>query len=297
MQPVASVVRLRRAGASFGAIGKTPGALRTGRTSVGSAVTDDSTKVRSYSVDLSALSPGQLRERYQSQVGDAWRAEFTDGGAGHTFESTVWNLGAMLVSRNAFPARHVTRTRERTRVDQLDHYHLQVAGATLRIAADGEHRSVPAGSPLFLDFSQPASMHNDAGQNIQVFIPRDALDELLPGPRALHGLAPQGGAAGLVADLLRSLVVRLPAMTIAEGNDAAKGTLQLIAAMVVPTPQTLERARPALEASLLRQACRYIELHLESPDLGPQSDLRRTSPLSSIALPPVRAPTAASLRT
>jgi AraC-like DNA-binding protein len=234
-------------------------------------MSDDSAKVNSYSVDLSALSPGQLRERYHERVGGAWRAEFTDGGAGLAFESTVWNLGAMVVARNAFPARHVIRTRERARVDQLDHYHLQVASATLRIDANGERLSVPAGAPLFLDLSQPADMQNDAGQSIQVFIPRDALDELLPGPLALHAASPQGATAGLVADLMRSLVGRLPTMTIAEGNDAAKATMQLIAASVAPTPRTLERARPALEASLLRQACRYIELHLEDPALGPLS--------------------------
>ena len=232
---------------------------------------DDSPKVCSYSVDLSALPPRQLRERYHERVGGAWRAEFTDGGAGHAFESTVWNLGAMVVARNAFPARHVIRTHERARVDQLDHYHLQVASSTLRIDANGERLIVPAGAPLFLDLSQPADMQNDEGQSIQVFIPRDSLDELLPGPRGLHATSPQGANGGLVADLLRSLVGRLPAMTIAEGNDAAKATMQLIAASVAPTPRTLERARPALEASLLRQACRYIELHLDDPGLGPLS--------------------------
>ena len=232
---------------------------------------DHSARVDSYSVDLSGLSPGQLRERYHERVGDSWRAEFTDGGAGHAFESTVWNLGAIVVSSNSFPARHVMRTRERARIDQLDHYHLQVAFSTLRIDANGERLTVPAGAPLFLDLSQPADMHNDAGRNIQVFIPREALDELLPGPRVLHATSPQGAAAGMVSDLLRSLVGRLPTMTIDEGNDVAKATMQLIAASVAPTPQTLERARPALQASLLRQACRYIELHLEEPGLEPLS--------------------------
>jgi AraC-like DNA-binding protein len=43
--------------------------------------------------------------------------------------------------------------------------------------------------------------------------------------------------------------------------------MHLVAASLAPSSARLEQARPAVESSLLRQACRYIDMHLDEEDL------------------------------
>jgi len=119
-----------------------------------------------------------------------------------------------------------------------------------------------------MDLSRPFDTFQGDGRSVQAFMPRETLDELLPSPRDLHATPLQGAAASILADLLQSLTRRLPSMERAEAAEVAKSTMHLVAACLTPTSCTLERARPVMEASLLRQACRYVDLHLDEEDLA-----------------------------
>ena len=201
----------------------------------------------------------------------SWNAELVDDNTAHVLESTVWNLGDMVVTLNDFPARKVARSEAMARSDQLDHYyiHLPLSDEGLKLEADnGERLAVAAGEPLLMDLSRPYQAREGTGRSLQAVMPREALDELLPCPRDMHAKRLQGAAAGILADLLQSLTARLPTMPAAEASSVAKGTMHLVAASLAPTPHTLERARPAIESSLLRQACRYIDLHVKETELG-----------------------------
>ena len=218
------------------------------------------------------VPPGPARrEQYRAHMSGSWKAELLDDGSEHVLESTAWNLGEMVVTLNDFPARRVVRSEAMARADQLDHYYVHVPlsddGLTLD-AGDGEQLAVPTGAPLLMDLGRAYEVREGAGRSLQAVMPREVLDEMLPCPRDLHATRLQGAAASILADLLRSLMTRLPAMPAAEAASVAKGTMHLVAASLAPTPDALERARPAIESSLLRQACRYIEMHLKEPELG-----------------------------
>jgi AraC-like DNA-binding protein len=212
------------------------------------------------------------RARYAAHMSGSWKASLVDEHSDHVMDSTVWNLGEMVVTLNDFPARRVKRTSLLTRADNLDHYyvHLPLADAGMRVALDDldEERHVPAGVPVLMDLSRPFDTLQGDGRSVQAFMPRETLDELLPSPRDMHAVPLQGAAAGILADLLQSLTRRLPAMAKAEAADVAKSTMHLVAASLTPTSCTLERAKPAIEVSVLRQACRYIDLHLSEEDFA-----------------------------
>lgn len=200
----------------------------------------------------------------------SWDAELVDPETTHVLESTVWNLGEMVVTVNDFPARAVTRSAAAARSDQLDHYyiHLPLSEEGLTLEGDaGERLSVAAGEPLLMDLSRPYRAREGAGRSMQAVMPREVLDELLPGPRDMHAQHLQGAAARILADLLRSLMAGLPRMPSAEASSMAKGTMHVVAASLAPNSQSIERARPAIESSLLRQACRYIDLHVKEAAL------------------------------
>jgi AraC-like DNA-binding protein len=214
------------------------------------------------------------KKRYAAHMSGSWKASLVDDRTAHAMDSTVWNLGEMVMTVNDFPARRVTRTARLTRSDQLDHYyvHLPLGAGGMRVAADerDDEILVPAGVPVMMDLTRPFDTLQGDGHSTQIFMPRETLDELLPAPRDLHATPLQGAAAALLADLLQSLTRRLPSMEKAEAAEVAKSAMHLVAASLAPNSRTIASARPAMEASLLRQACRYVDLHLHEEDLGAQ---------------------------
>jgi AraC-like DNA-binding protein len=194
-----------------------------------------------------------------------------DGDADQAFaDSTAWNLGEMVIVREVCPQQSIRRSHQMARADQMDHYQILVSfsGAGISIDADGHQLGAARGEPVVLDLARPAELVLGAGTSVQAFVPREMLDELLPGPRDLHAARLTGASATVLAEHLRSLTTCLPEMTAAQAPHAVTATLHMVAASLASTPQTPQRTRPPIESPLLRQACRYIDLHLKEPGLS-----------------------------
>jgi AraC-like DNA-binding protein len=209
------------------------------------------------------------RDGYVAHM-SGWKAELDAADSGRAVESRIWSLGGMIVTLNDFPERRVARSLSQVKRDQIDHYqvHLPLGERDVRIKVDdGDEFTLRAGEPVLIDLCRPYAMHQGAGRTVQAYVPREVLDEMLPFPRDMHGRRLQGTVAALLTDLLKSLTSELPRMRVAEASGVAKSALHLMTASLAPTSSSVERARPAVESSLLRQACRYIELHLRESDL------------------------------
>jgi len=224
------------------------------------------TPLRSRRIDFSSLPSAQRRRQYIDFVGSSWQAEFTND-ADHPIVSTMWDLGLMVVAESDFPARRILRTSAQVRRDQIDHLQLQVPLARVQLEANRTCEAISAGSAFLLDLGRPFEAHTAAGPMLQVFVPRDALEELLPRPGSMHALRPQGASSMILVEMLKALVTRLPSVTTEEAAHIAQAALHMIAASVAPTSDLLAAARPIIDSSLHRQACRYIDLHLRDPDL------------------------------
>lgn len=211
-----------------------------------------------------------MREHYGTHM-SGWKADLIDAGSARPLESTVWNLGAMVVVLNDFPARRVSRSAFAARADQIDHYqvHLPLGDRAIALKLDNANELiVPPGEPVLMDLSRPYQILQGAGRTVQAYIPREMLDEMMTCPRDMHGRVLRGVAATILTDLLKSLAQSLSRMPAAEAADVALGTMHLVAGSLAATPGVLERPPPALESTLLRQACRFIEMHLKDPDLS-----------------------------
>ncbi|MDO9357003.1 MAG: AraC family transcriptional regulator [Solirubrobacteraceae bacterium] len=189
---------------------------------------------------------------------------------GEGLESTAWNLGEMVVVRCSGAQREDSRAAHATRADQMDHYRVLVSfsrdGAV--VVADGVRLPLASGEPMLLDMARAAEVHLGAGTAVQAFVPREMLDELLNAPRDLHALRLVGASATVLAEHLRSLTTCLPEMTASQAPFAVTATLHMVAAALASTPEPQQAARPQVESPLLRQACRYIEMHLSEPTLS-----------------------------
>ena len=282
---IRSRVRHRRNG-SFAV----PGAATLYRSLIGLDGSPMNFELGPLSLETTATDSGPFVPRVRLQLGatidglsgfDVWREQLSsvfevlppdDGATADPFriETTSWHLGDLVASQLAFSAREQARTTRRIRADQLDHYRLllQTSGE-LRLELDGRQIVVRPGQMLISDMSRPERFSATAGSNIVLVIPREVLEEALPAPVHLHGLVMQGSAARMLGTLLSALVADANELERSSAAGVSRSAIQLAAAAIAPCAQTLDAARPATEVNLLRQICRYIDLHLTDAELSP----------------------------
>jgi AraC-like DNA-binding protein len=79
------------------------------------------------------------------------------------------------------------------------------------------------------------------------------------------------GAAGLFGEYLRMLEARMSTLRTEDLPAIAQITMDLFAASLRPAIETIRRARPAIDATLLQRLRRHVETHLHDPNLTPEA--------------------------
>jgi len=190
----------------------------------------------------------------------------------HRLSGTWWRYDKVILGTVEFDANRATRLERHVRSDQLDHYRLilKIAGS-MRCEIRGERQVVHQGGLLVHDLSRPVTFDFEAGSNILLLVPREMLDEAFPIAVDLHGVRLQGTTASLLAAHLQELVRLSPQVEVAQAPMLTQATVGLLAASIAPSVPSLARVSKAAESTLLRQMCRYVDLHLAQPDLSADS--------------------------
>jgi AraC-like DNA-binding protein len=182
-----------------------------------------------------------------------------------------WNLGSSLVIETRASAQLLSRGPRTIRADGIDHYiiRLQRQG---RWSGDAGDRSTAAGigTVMVLDMARPSTALGTGIDNINVILPRDLLDAVLP-PFDMHGLILQGAPAELLRSYLLALVDTLPRMPSEHAPHIAHATCNLVAACLSPSRETTARAAAPLVLSRLAEIRRYIDRHLGARALSPET--------------------------
>ncbi|MGJ7506080.1 AraC family transcriptional regulator [Variovorax sp. GT1P44] len=233
--------------------------------------TDDELLLPAESFEPGKGSVQERLERWRACVAPALEVSVSPDEMPEDWSTTTtgWNLGGVMVVRGNYAPQVLTRRVEAIAADQLDPYvlHLNQGPQTMFLDAHGRRTPVGHRQLLLSDFAQPRSVHCQ-GDVLTVFIPRKALDALLPRELDLHGVVPTGACATILASHLQSLASLLPRITRKEAPDAMVATIQLLAASLAPSIDMLGLARPAIEGALLRQIRQYMEEHLAEEDLS-----------------------------
>lgn len=236
-----------------------------------SLLTDDDLLLPAESFEPGEGSAAQRLERWRHCVGPALDVNVSpdEMRPGWSTSTTGWKLGGVMVVRGNYAPQVLTRRADAIAADQLDPYVLHLNQAPQAIQLDAAGRRISAGQRQLLlsDFAQPRALRCE-GDVLTVFIPRQALDALMPRQLDLHGVVPTGACATILASHLQSLASLLPAITQKEAPDAMVATVQLLAASLAPSVDRLGLARPAIEGALLRQIRQFMEHHLAEEDLG-----------------------------
>lgn len=225
--------------------------------------------------DASALAPAERFDCWQHRLTDAFRLSMPDGTAAHQLEArtSVWTLEGLMLGPRTCGGHILTRDAHTVRTTHLDHYklHVRLGDGATRVQAGETRRLLRRGEFAITDMARPECMDVDAGVSVAVFVPREALDSLLPQPLDLHGVVPAGACAGMFVDHVAELARQMPRMRPEEVEGARLATLHLLAASLAPTAALLPAARPAVEDALRRQVCRYIEHNLTDEALHAQA--------------------------
>lgn len=216
--------------------------------------------------------PGEALDQWRDCLSQSWALELAEDRSDEAFSAdvSVWNLGGVVFGSGRFgPLQRRARQERNIRADQLDHYRLMMLReGRFDCDADGQQVRLMPGQFVLTDLARPEVIVS-AGDSLVLYIPRDKLDEALPQPMQLHGHVPGNACARILSNHLAALMERMPQAMPEELPGLMNATVSLVAASVAPSAQAQELARPAIEAGLLRQACRFIEQRLGDEDLGP----------------------------
>lgn len=215
------------------------------------------------------MDPRASFDEWRSTVQQIHDLEPDSSSDGFVADVTAWSLGPLVVAGGFFTGRRMVRDERVARRLQLDHYRILLPlGATRLQHSTGDARSIiSAGQMVFSDLSRAEEADCGSGELMQFIIGREVLDEMLPGAPAIHGLVPGGPMGALLTDHLTALVRHLDGLSAAEAQSLVVPTLQLVAAFLRPTTETLAEARPAVQTAQRRRILHFIEAELLNPSL------------------------------
>lgn len=207
-----------------------------------------------------------------AQRTNGWDIELAVGADASQFEGTAsaWLMGDAVLALGDFSLPSIQARQQRhVRADQMDHYRLTlIERASCRSDLDGHRVTLDrANQILITDLSRPETLCVQ-GRWIEFYLPRDAVDGALPRPMDLHGVVLDGWASALLASHLRGTLREVGHLNLDGVPLVTRAAVHLLAASLTAADQHVSLARPVVQATVLRQVCNYIELHLAEPELS-----------------------------
>lgn len=134
----------------------------------------------------------------------------------------------------------------------------------------------PQRAMLALDMDQAVRMDVDACRVLTLFVPRTVVEATLPDAASIHGRLIDTSTS--LASLLRAHMVGLSADVGAMGVGELDGALRVAGELFVAAfgkqAGLSGNARAAVRAAMFGQVRRYVDAHVEQPDLSSQTVLR-----------------------
>jgi len=221
--------------------------------------------------DSRRIEVGHALEAW-SQRTKGWDIRLAEGGDASRFEGTAsaWLMGDAVLALGDFTMGSIqAREHRHVRADQMDHYKLSlIECANFRSDLDGHRVTLERSDQILItDLARPETVVVQ-GRWIEFYLPRDAVDGALPRPMDLHGVVLGGWASELLASHLRATLREIGRLTLDGVSLVTRAAVHLLAASLTAADQHVSLARPVVQATMLRQICNYIELHLAEPDLS-----------------------------
>ncbi|MGI6853310.1 helix-turn-helix domain-containing protein [Mesorhizobium sp. 1B3] len=195
-----------------------------------------------------------------------------DAGTAFNADVEAFQLGDMVVTSASLDEQRYLRSSTRIRRDGMDQFVLNLyrTGGWRSQTSRGDFAGT-AGQVCVLDLACELVSDEPPSDLVALFIPRSLLEDRLPDLAALHGNAPSGAYALLLAEYMDLLARRLPTLPAGDEHALNRATCEMLTACLAPSLEGVEAARPGLEMVLQRRAKRFIEKHINSTELDPDT--------------------------
>lgn len=200
--------------------------------------------------------------------------------AGRSFSAalTVYHFGGLLLCHSRSDAARYTRSAQRSRLDDLDHYlvHLPLQQDGIFAGGSGRCQRLRAMDVGVFDMALPASFLAGAGEAISLVVPRVALAARLQHPNHQHGrvLHRETAMSAVLSRHLLALYREAPQFRLHEAAALADAAIGLVA-LGLGFDTATAAVRPAAgRENLARRIRAHIEQNLHRETLTPDSIIR-----------------------
>ena len=199
--------------------------------------------------------------------------------SGFAAEYSVWNLGALSLTRVSAPATRTVRTSAHIRRSPIDHWVISYCrnGSTV-VSTSYSQLDARAGVPFVWSLGQVSDSRRTVSDRLQLYLPRDAFSDIGPSLDMAVGSMLDTGLGQLLADYMLLLERNLPKNLTPE--DAARlpnAIRSMVAACVVPSADRLACALPQIKLTMLEKVRQTVSRNLRSSSLGPRKLCRETA--------------------
>ena len=190
---------------------------------------------------------------------------------GFEVEYMACNMTHVILTAGHHPAQTLTRTPDPGRRSPVDHWWLFYprSGEAWFETADRQIHAQP-GDMFLMSLDQAFHGRITDYDALLLGMPREAFTAVAADLDSVCNTVLSGNLAGLLADHLHHLQMRVVGMTPDELLQAGRATADMIAACIQPSRDRLEQARGPFESILFERARLYIQAHLGEPDLTPE---------------------------
>lgn len=211
---------------------------------------------------------------------EAWRASYSaifdlrskaDRRGGFEARHQVWDLGNIVFSHVSSDSLDFASLAGHRRREPLDHWQLSLllGGQTLTDTGDAQLLATP-GTVQLHPLGRPFSGRVNRPELLTMFVPRDLCRDATHLLDAAAFSRLDGAMVGIFGDYMRSVAQRLPSLESGEVPQLVSATRAMLLACVRPSMDRLEEAEGLISNLLLERARRYIQFHLEDPNLNSQ---------------------------
>ena len=196
-------------------------------------------------------------------------ADAIETGPGFSASMRAWRFDRMvLFDRHLRDISH-ERAPLRVRRDGFDHFTVQLtrSGESYADPGDGFRRVAP-GEIILMDMTRPTRNRTPAAHIMTLGVARELMLAAAPLDN-LHGLILPRQRAALVADYMVSLSRHAPRMSPDMASGAVRAMVELLGGAIDPTRSPARSERVLVDNLRRDKARRFIEAHLDAPELGP----------------------------
>ncbi len=217
-----------------------------------------------------------LRQRDQQEAWREWfrpAFEVTPRGCrrgSFPAKNIVWRLDGIVVCRLHAPAASGQRTPRHIRRDPIDHWVLAYCQrGGLSITTETCSLQTHSGTPLVWSLGQAFDAERTATDLLQLFLSRDAFQDMAPVLDAACGVVLDTPLVCLLGDFLLCLERRLQGLATSETPRITSALRALIAACLAPSADRMAIARNQLDFGRRERVRQVVRSYLHSPSLTP----------------------------